>query len=599
MLTVLLCAAATTASAAWDPPRSARRPYSEALVALGTGRVEDAEDLLREILRDTPDCGMCQQGLGVAVLRQGRVDEARRILSSASEGWPDHAETWASLSAAAFVGQDFVAARDAAARGVDVDSGSLDAQAALQQALLRLGDLDAAEVALDGSRPHLPEPVVACFEVQLTQERGRAPTAALLDACRRAGTPDLVAGALSRSGGGDAAVGAMAARLGLDPVLLVAQALDLAGEGDAAGALGLLDGLLEGWPHRVDARALRAQLRRASGDDAGALADLEALLEARSWVDVHRTGGMSGILTRSDERRLAGTIAEAAALLVDLHVEAGRLDAAASRYADARSLSLHPAILAAGTRLALARGDVGAAWALVLEGIEAFPTDPRPVAVAGAVALADPRQLPAWARKALAASGDWRDRYNLALVLKERGEAAACGEQAEVALNGEGLSPADRQRLSLLAHGCAVDSGDVARADAALGRLGSAAEASPVALYNHALLHLNAGDAPAATRVLGDLPERLSAARDAQPGVTAAVVALGLRARYGGADPEGAAALAQDPAATDADRVWLAGRLAGDGDLGAARAVLPRDCAALEEPLAGRCAIVAAQVGRR
>ena len=253
-------------------------------------------------------------------------------------------------------------------------------------------------------------------------------------------------------------MGAMAARLGLDPVLLVAQALDLAGEETprvrwacsmASGGLAAPGG----------ARAPRAAPTGVG--DGGRARGSRALLEARSWVDVHRTGGMSGILTRvtasvgGDHRGSCGAPGGSAC--------GGGATGRGGRPLRGRpSLNLHPAIWPQG-RLALARA---AAWALVLEGIEAFPTDPRPVAVAGAVALADPRQLPAWAREALAASGDWRDRYNLALVLKERGEAAACGEQAAVALNGEGLSPAERQRLSLLAHGCAVDSGDVARADA-------------------------------------------------------------------------------------------------------------------------------------
>jgi len=591
-LSLLFSAMIASAQAAWAPPGPARGAYSDALVALGTGRIEAAEAGFTTLVARHPDCGMCQQGLGVAQLRMGRIDDARATLEAAVRAWPEQPEPWASLAAAAFAGQDFERARAAASAGVDADPGSLEAQAALQQSLLRIGDLDAAAAALEVARAELPGPVVACLSVQLDQERGRTPPADHLAACRRAGTSDLIAGALSRSSGDSDQVGALAARLGMDPVVLVAQALDRAGEGDTAAALALLDGALEGWPHRADARALRAQLRRQSGDAIGARADLEALLDAGTWVDVHRTGATSGILRRSDAERLAATVSEAGALLVDLLREEGALDAAAARLDQAEARGPHPALSAAAARLHATRGEPERAWQAISTGFDRFPGDPRPVAAAGAVALADPAGLPDPARTALAASTDWRDRLNLALALRRRGEPAACLAAIE-ALTVDG---ADAQgRLSTARYACAVEAGDAPRADAAAVGAG---RASPALRYNHALLHFNAGDYASALAALGGLPDQLAAdPSGASPAVGGAVVGMAVRGRAQTDDLDGAIALA--PAARPEDRLWLAERLADLGEPARAGAVLPEACDGWGEALDGRCAVLRARIGGR
>jgi tetratricopeptide (TPR) repeat protein len=591
-LPLLFSAMMATAHAAWAPPAPARLAYSDALVALGTGQIEVAEAGFRALASRHPDCGMCQQGLGVAQLRLGRIDDARATLEAAVRAWPEQPEPWASLAAAAFAAQDFERARAAAAAGVEADPGSLEAQAALQQSLLRIGDLEAAAAALEVARPELPAPVAACLSVQLDQERGRTPPADQLAACRRAGTSDLVAGALSRSGRDSSQVGALAARMGMDPVVLVAQALDRSAEGDTAAALTLLDGALEGWPHRADARALRAQLRRQAGDAAGARADLEALLDADTWVDVHRTGATSGILRRSDAERLAATVSEAGALLVDLLREEGALDAAEARLERAEVRGPHPALSAAAARLHATRGEPVRAWQAISTGLERFPDDPRPVAAAGAVALLDPAGLPDAVRSMLAASPDWRDRLNLALALRRRGEPAACLE----ALDGVLVEDADGQRrVSAARYACAVEAGDAPRADAAAVRAGPA---SPVLRYNHALLHFNAGDYAAALAALGDLPEQLVGdPSGASPAVGGAVVGMAVRARAQTDDLDGAVGLA--PAARPEDRLWLAERLADRGEPARAGAVLPEACEGWGEALDGRCAVLRARIGGR
>lgn len=580
-----LCLSAAPALAdAWAPPRRATEAYSDALVALGRGEAEAAQAGFEALVAQEPGCGMCAQGLGVARLRTGDIDGAIETLEQAAARWPDQPEVWASLSAATFVVQDFARAREAAEAAIRVDPGSLDGHAALQQVLLRTGDLEAADAVLAGARDALPDPVLACFELQIGQERKATPDPARVEACRRAGTPDLMAGALSRAG--DASqLGALAARLGLDPVVLVAQAMDQLGDGDLESGLSLLDKVLEEWPHRADARALRAQVRREAGDLPGALADLEVLLGAGSWVDVHRTGAMSGILRKSDAQRLAGTIAEAAALHIDLLLEEDALEDAAAAWSSAERLPAHPAILAAGARLALAQGDPPAAWARVAQGLQTFPTDPRPVSVAGAVALADPAGLTVEARDALLRSVDWRDGYNLALVFRKRGAPADCFARTRSADAASGLPGEARRRLRMLGYACAVEASDWPAAQAAFQRLSDPAKASPVARYNHALALHQAGDNDQAALTLEGLPM----ATDLDPGVRAAVRALGLRVAVARAAWDHAVQIGTAGDITPADRLWLAGRLAAADRAAQAATVLP-DCDAYSGEDAERCA---------
>lgn len=587
-LTALLWLFASPVHASsWRPPHRLASDYSDALVALGKGELEKAEAGFAALVAAEPNCGMCVHGLAVSALRRGALSQAILLLEDGARRWPGQSEIWVSLSASAFAAQDFPLARSAAEEAVRVDPGSLDGQAALQQALLRTGALEDAAAALQTARAALPDPVVACFEVQLTQERRQTPDPVRLAACRQAGTPDLVAGVLSRSG--DAVqLGALAARLGLDPVVLVAQAMDQHSDGESDAAIALLDEVLAGWPHRADARAMRAQLRADTGDREGALADLHALLGARSWVDIHRTGAMSGILRQSDAQRLASTIAEAAALQIDLHLDAQDLRAAAVAWSQAEGLPPHPAPLAAGARLAVAQGDPASAWSLVLTGIQTFPGDPRPIAVAGAVALADPEGLPAAAEAALQRSMDWRDGHNLALAYRKRGSPTDCLTRTRTTDAASGLSGEARRRLRALGYACAVEAADWAAAAAAFRRLSDASLASPIARYNHALA-LYQGNNPAGSRaVLGALP---SQTETLDPGVSGAVLALALRVAVAEERWTDASEVLSQEAISQEDRVWGAERLLQAGRASEARRALS-DCSALEPELQRRCAAV-------
>ena len=588
-MTIALLSAAWVAvslaqTPSWAPPRRLTSAYSDALVALGLGDVARARAGFAALVEDAPDCGMCVQGLGVSLLRSGETAGALSLLEDAAQRWPVQPEVWVSLSASAFAGQDFSRARSAAAEAVRIDPGSLDGQAALQQALLRVGALDEASSALEQARAELPDPVVACFEVQLAQEGGGSADPLRLSACQKAGTPDLVAGVLSRAGSA-LELGALAARLGLDPVVLVAQALDQHADGDTPAALALLDDVLRGWPHRADARALRAQLRADAGDTAGAQRDLETLLAARAWVDVHRSGAMSGILRKSDAERLRSTVSEAAALQIDLHLEGGDLDRAQDAWAALGDALEHPAPLAAGARLAVAQGDLGAAWKRVETGLAAFPTDPRPIAVAGAVALADPKGLTASAEAALSGSVDWRDGHNLALVYRRRGAPTKCFARTRTADAVSGLPGEARRRLRTLGYACAVEAGDLPLANEAFRRLSEPDRASPVARYNHALARYGAGDLAGAAAVLGSLPFQQDGL-DAT--VVAAVRALGLRIAVQTADWRRATSLLESGSIAPADQIWCAEQMAQAGLYATARAVVG-DCSVFASELAERC----------
>ena len=135
--------------------------------------------------------------------------------------------------------------------------------AALQQVLLRQGDLKAARADLATARTTLPDPVLACFEVR---SRRRAGARRLQ---RRASNDAAGPGLPGRRGRRDRtavvdadAVGALASGMGIEAVVLIAQAVDRMNAGDASAARDVLDRLLEMQPHRTDARLLRGRVRQ-------------------------------------------------------------------------------------------------------------------------------------------------------------------------------------------------------------------------------------------------------------------------------------------------------------------------------------------------
>jgi len=590
LLSVVLLTAPSEARAGWAPVVTDQRAYSAAITDLAGGRLEDAATGFSAILDKDPDCGMALHGRGMARLRQGDLSGAATDLSAVTAAFPDRPEGHTALSSVRFAQQDFAAAEAAARAAVAADPGDIDANAALQQVLLRTGDLSAAKQALAAARDTLPPPIVACFEVQVAGEAGDTATAeAAAGQCRSAGVPGLVAAALSRATGNASIVGEMAGHLGVEDLLQHAQAVDLFNDGAYAEAAATLDPVLARSPHRVDARLLRARARHATGDTAGALTDLEAAFDAPTWVDVHRSGAMSGILRKSDEAALDAEVVAGAGLLVRIHLDAGDT-AEATRRLDAfeEALGPRPPLQAARAELLQRAGDTAAAWALLGSALKERPDSPHLLRLASAWAVASPSEVPAEVSAILGASGSWQDAWNLAISQRKGGEVAACHTTAAGALDTSAASapPDARRKLAGLAHRCAVAAQDLAAADALVGKAGGSDSLDPVVAFNHAHLRYSGGDA---SGTLSLLAERIDQPDATQPDATRASVALAIRAHLDLDALDSAHALATGGWATPEDQLVVASRLAVADDHDRAKALLDAACPVLSGDARSRC----------
>jgi tetratricopeptide (TPR) repeat protein len=600
VLLALTLSTARPADAAWLPRAAERGAYSDAVTRLAQGRLEEAQAGFEGVLAADPTCGMAAHGLGMTRLRQGAVSAAISTLESAASAHPDASTIFVGLSTARFVAQDFAGSRTAAARAVSLEPDSIDAHAALQQVLLRQGDLDGARADLAAASARLPDPVLACFEVQVAAEAGDTSTAqARIDRCRRAGAPELVAAAVTRAGGGvDVdALGEMAIGMGVDAVVLLAQAVDRMNAGDAAMARDLLDTLLERHPHRTDARLLRGQVRAALGDTAGAKADLTAALDDGTWIDVYRSGAMSGILRKSDEERLRGAIAQGAGLLAGILVDEGDTDGAdALLRRIGGQFPPHAGLTAGQARLAMARGDGAGAAGLLDQGLSTWPDDASLLDAASTIVLAEPRAATPRVAAALGRSRVWAHPHNLAVSQIKRGDPAACLQTISDARKRlAGSLPAEpAMRLAHVGLRCAAEAEDLPAARALLPRAGEMSGIPAVTRFNLALLEQKAERPDAAWRLVRDLVARPPADN---PLLAQAVVGLGLRLHVEkGRLPE-AIALAGTPEADPGDVHWLASKLAADGDLTSGRALLVDACPRLEGDAGVRCSALLNQLG--
>jgi len=580
----------SSAQAGWAPVVTDQRLYSAAITDLAGGRLEEAATEFTAILAKDPTCGMALHGRGVSRLRLGMYTDAAVDLAEVVAQYPERSEGHTALSSLRFAQQDFPAALASARSAVEADPGDIDANAVLQQVLLRLGELDAARSALTAASDDLPPSILACFEVQIGTEAGDSATVEASSAqCRVSGVPGLVAAALSRASGDVAIVGEMAGHLGVDDLLVHAQAVDLFNDGAYAEAVATLDPMLARSPHRVDARLLRARARYAVGDAAGALADLEAAFDAPTWVDVHRSGAMSGILRKSDEAALSAGVVAGAGLLVRIHLDAGELDAARDRLEQFEaSLGAHASLQAARADWMLRSGDGAGAWASLTEALQASPRDPHLIRLASSWAVAMPESVPSEVSTLLSASGSWQDAWNLAVSQRKGGDVASCQATAAAALSTSAVTapPDVQRRLAGLAHRCAVAARDRVGADAMVRPAGGLVELDPVVTYNHAHLRFEHGDARGA---LALLDHQLAVVDTAQPDAARAMVALAIRAHLDVDALEAAHDLARGAWATPEDQLVVASRLAVANDDGRAMTLLEQACPALSGDVRDRC----------
>lgn len=518
----LLSLLAAPARAGWEPPDRVADPFNQGVLALGQGQPDRAEASFRQALDQAPDCGRCAHGLGLSLLRQQRLEPALTLLREAATRFPDRPELLTALAGAEFAAQDFAAALSHARAAATQAPDSVDAHVALTQVLLRLGQPDAARQAL--VQATLPGPERACLDLLVGVEQGATPAGASLAYCRQAAHPGLASTVDARLAAGQgqlSAAAAVAARAGVDTVEQVARALRLHQQGQDAQALPLLDEALAHEPHRVDARILRALCRARVGQIDPALEDLRQVLGARAWIQVHRTGELSGVLTATDEAALQRSVKQGAGLLVSLLVKAGRLDEARTTLVQARQALGEGMELSAGeVRLLLADQDPAAAWRALEGALSTWPDEPELILLASELSARDPHGAPSALTARLVSAADWRASYHLAVAAAGQQDHGACAELAGrsaalMAQGSPGPTPEDRVTVRRLWHTCAVNAQATDQAERAAAALGDAARMHEVARIQHARLRLEAGDGAGAIALLAGF-QATTEARQAQ-----------------------------------------------------------------------------------
>ena len=589
LLSVLL---PSVAHADWEPLHRDKATYNQGVEALLAGAPDHAEVAFRQVLEKDPSCGKAGHGLAVALLRQNRAEEAVDLLTELAIRYPNQPDALTGLSVASFAAMDFATARTAALQAVALDVTSLEANAALISVLLRQGEVAVAQQAIEDARGKVAGPALACLEAQVLLEGELdAQAAALLPYCRQTIYTDLsanISAALSASP--ESATGELAAHVGADPVARTVEAVQLLSAGEAGEAEALLTEVLASSPARLDARVVRAQARWALGDAAGARDDLTVAFSGDAWVEVHRTGAMSGILLKSHEEQLAAVLREGAALMVTMLVESGDLDGAQHQLSQARQVwGEGPELATAEAVILYASGDVAGGWQRAEQALTTWPAAPAPLELVARWALASPDQLTDGAAAALQASPRWQDHYNLSIIYYKLSDDAACLRVVHRA-TGEGGAARDeasRRQLWALGYRCATRAGDLESADEALRRTGRPGELDQIARVNHALLRYNAGQHQEALRVLKGL--------EGEPKVTA--LASAISTRVYGLEGDWDQALTAAVTAPASDRYWLAGELSAAGQLLPARRLLTGTCDQLDAEPRARCSQLYAQLG--
>lgn len=601
LASLLLALSLPAAAAGWEPSSSAAIDlYDKGYEALRARDPKGAEGHFRALLQAEPKCGMAMQGLGYALLFQNKSQEAKGLLTEVTGLYPDKPGAWTTLSEAAFASQDFGAAKSAANKAIALDPESLDAQMALQSVLMRTGEYKAAGSALDAAELHIPGPEIACLEAQLRLEQKDVTGAQqLLGSCRGSSREDLVTmveGLLAQASGRTAEASQLMGALGVDTVSQVVRAANQYNSGDAASAVKTLDGVLARSPDRLDARILRGQARASLGDMKGARADLEQAFQGDSWVEVHTTGMMSGILRKSDEEKLQHMVVEGASLLVRILVEDKDLTRARAVLVQARKIAPTGAALDASEAwLLTAEGKHKQAWDLLSAAIVRGERDPLLREVAGQMAY---KSLPTASPVVLAAirsQGPATARFNLASALANASRPADCLAEVFATPLGEyNTMGADlRQRFDRLGYRCAVDSEDLVAAEAKLRTIAGGTTKLDASLFatgfNHALMLSKAGNADAALGVLDLLAPAEKRAKQK-------VLSLQLSTLAEAGRWDQAVQKAADPDAEASDLAWLAGELSNAERPDEARALLRRACPNLKGEDATQCNALLAQL---
>lgn len=488
-----------------------------ASAALGTSP-RDAAAAADALLATQPGCAGARYVAGAARVLLGDP-AARDVLRTGERDHPAIGRFPTMLSSALFAAQDFEGALAAAQRGRKLDPSDRAAAEAVYAALLRLGRYDDLEALIDVF-PGVDNGARDCLRADIRVDQGQD-AERLRAACSGSSDAEFRAQGLAAldqaRGDHDQAAGHLAA-MGAPAAGAEGQVAGLIAQGRCAEALPLIREAVaaESWNATHHVRLGGCLL--ATGDREGSKRALAEVFAKETWVAVHESGAMTGVVTHGAEQAFDASLQLAIGELVRIHLDDGDLDGAAAALArgEERYGRVGP-LVGAAVRVDAARSGPAGRWGAVTRGLAAHPGHPGPLEVAGELAVTDAHGVPQAVIDATLAHGSDVARYNLLAGLSNTRSDGAC---AALGLAAIPVVAADlRSRVAGVGHDCAVRGRDVATADALIAAAPGAW--SPAGRLGHATLLVDAGRAADALKAL---PARTD------PGLEAATASLRVQA---------------------------------------------------------------------
>lgn len=460
--------------------------FNQAVDALNNNDPARAEARARKAIERQDNYGHAHKVLGMALARQGKLDEAINVLGTLDQRAPGRAAVLSEIAMVWFAKQDFERAGAYALDAVGRNPDHVMGWQALTLVRRRTGETDdlAEELAQEMGRSQRPE--IACLQVSNFADLGRLDDAeeAMLT-CEGAEDSSFLQNARATLAHAEGTLQPDDLSTGHSPTELLNKGVVAYREGDSAKAERLATRGLDAGAPRVPGLLLRAQVRYDRANYEGARKDIDGVLgEGGSWVTLSSNGSLSGILTKQHEIDLEERLRGAAGVLVLLNAREGDSAAATLALQDAReALGDSPELRAAEATALHLLGDSGKGWSVLVAALDGGD-DPKLLSVSASllgtqavlvasdehvgVVLSKAAPTPIYNLAVGALNGNAPERCALALAALRAPEGANVATSPAFAAELVPLLPAVRR----LQYSCAVRGSDFAGAMALAKELG-------------------------------------------------------------------------------------------------------------------------------
>lgn len=372
-----------------------------------------------------------------------------------------------------FLAQDFAGALQAAQLARSVDPESIQAATFEFNALMRLGKYDEVETLIS-TYPGADAASRDCLRIRMYIDQ-KKPAGSLRSSCAASSDTairELALGDLDLVGGDFAAAGARTHALGVGTAGIDATAAEMLSQGKYAEALPLYEGLVEAEAWNALYRIMLALCQVGLDQSGKARKTLEELYGMDTWITQHQSGAVTGIVTKGAEEQFKQAMQTAFAQLVELQVERGDMEAAATALRKAEARFGRTGVLAApAIQMQAAADGNAAAWKALSAALVSFPDEPSLLLTAAKMALTDATGLPDAVEAAVAERGSESARYNVLVGLHNARLNPRCAAFGERIVTQ--ISVVDQGKVNGMRYACLLDGNDILGADALLAKEGA------------------------------------------------------------------------------------------------------------------------------